>query len=162
MTKKQETISRKNKDKTRKALGIYGKRNLVLHHINPEWKHNDIERYIQWNIEDVVVMDRGEHTRLHLSGRIKTPEQIEKQRSSMKGKTPWNKGKKMSDEAKANMSASQKGKKLSDETKKKIGEASKQKHNNLGRHYYTNGIINKMAFECPEGFWLGYTRRKKK
>lgn len=162
MTKKQETISRKNKDKTRKALGIYGKRNLVLHHINPEWRHNDIERYIQWNIDDVVIMDRGEHAKLHSLGHTKTPEQIEKQRSSMKGRTPWNKGKRTSEETKRKLSEAHKGQKLSEEHKRKIGEASKQRHNNLGRRYYTNGVVNKMALECPDGFWLGYTRRKKK
>ena len=162
MTKEQAAISRKNKDNTRKALGIYGKRNLVLHHINTEWRHNDIERYIQWNIEDVIIMDRGEHTRLHQTGHIKTPEQIEKQRNSMKGRTPWNKGKQASEETKKKLSEAHKGKKLSEETKRKMGEASKQRHNNLNRHYYTNGVVNKMAFECPEGFWLGYTRRKKK
>lgn len=30
-----------------------------------------------------------------------------------------------------------------------------------GENWFTNGIINIHAFECPEGFWQGVTQRKK-
>jgi hypothetical protein len=26
-----------------------------------------------------------------------------------------------------------------------------------GMHWYTNGVVNTKAFECPEGFWNGMT-----
>jgi group I intron endonuclease len=68
-----------------------------------------------------------------------------------------------------------KGKKCSDTTKKKISDVRKSRYwsnkgyhktpeqienwrkNYIGRHYYTNGIINVIRFECPEGFWPGRT-----
>ena len=33
---------------------------------------------------------------------------------------------------------------------------------NLGRHYYTNGIINVMSKKMPIGFWKGMSNRKPK
>ena len=30
-----------------------------------------------------------------------------------------------------------------------------------GRRQYTNGIVNVRRFDCPEGFWLGTTRKSK-
>ena len=68
-----------------------------------------------------------------------------------------------------------KGKKCSDTTRKKISNVRKSRYwsnkgyhktpeqienwrkNYVGRHYYTNGIINVIRFECPEGFWPGRT-----
>lgn len=45
MTKEQKNISYKNRNALRKKLGLHGYE-YVLHHINPDWKHNDVERYI--------------------------------------------------------------------------------------------------------------------
>lgn len=68
-----------------------------------------------------------------------------------------------------------KGKKCSDATRKKISDVRKSRYwsnkgyhktseqienwrkNYVGQHYYTNGIINVVRFECPEGFWPGRT-----
>ena len=47
------------------------------------------------------------------------------------------------------ISKSRKGHITTEETKKHISEA------NRGRRYYNNGIIEVMAFECPEGFVPG-------
>ena len=50
----------------------YKKRNhkgLVLHHVDPTLKYNDPQRYHEWLPEDLVVMDKGEHTRLHKTGK---------------------------------------------------------------------------------------------
>ena len=60
-----------------------------------------------------------------------------------------NKGKHFSEEHKKKMSEAQKGKRLSEETKKKISETEK------GKHWYNNGKINKLCYECPEGFVPG-------
>lgn len=53
-----------------------------------------------------------------------------------KGKTPWNKGKQMSDEMKKKLSESTKGKRLSEETKQKMSEAKKGHPGYwLGKHH---------------------------
>ena len=66
------------------------------------------------------------------------------------------KGKHHSEEAKKKMSEAQKGKpspnkgkRFSEEHKKNIGEARK------GMHWYNNGKINKLCYECPDGFIPG-------
>lgn len=48
-----------------------------------------------------------------------------------------------------------KGKPHSEEWNRKIGEGGKGKHK--GKHWFTNGIINISAKECPEGFHAGRT-----
>ena len=47
------------------------------------------------------------------------------------------------------------GIKRTEETKKKMIEANKNKHNNLGYHWYNNGKINILCEECPENFVVG-------
>ena len=113
----------------------------VLHHIDPSWKYNDIERYIQWNTEDLQPMTNREHVSFHKKGK-----------PGKKGNEPWNKGKHytLSDEAKHNISNSKKGeknprygkpgtmlgKKMSEESKKKMSESKKDYVPwNKGKHY---------------------------
>lgn len=56
-----------------------------------------------------------------------------------------------------------KGKHLSEETRKKLSEKRKElcRQNphissiNGGKHWYNNGVKNKMAFECPNGYREG-------
>ena len=51
------------------------------------------------------------------------------------------------------------GKKHSDETRRKMSESQKGKHigntASKGMHWYNNGKINKLCYECPEGFTPG-------
>ena len=28
---------------------------------------------------------------------------------------------------------------------------------NIGKHWYTNGVNNRLTYECPEGYWEGKT-----
>ena len=83
----------------------------------------------------------------------------------------FNKGKKMSDEAKKKISEAHKGKKFSEEHKKKLSEVrknmSEETKNRMseahkgkntwtrGRHWFNNGKINIRARECPPGFVPG-------
>lgn len=140
MTKEQRRISKINHDKAEQYFIEHGlmpaKENRtckwVLHHIDPSWKYNDIERYIQWNVEDLVPMTHSEHISLHKKG---VPI----------GFTVWNKGLtgiggyKISEEGRKNISESKKGEKNpmygktgtmlgkhhSDEARKKMREAKK-------------------------------------
>lgn len=59
------------------------------------------------------------------------------------------KGRRHTEESKKKMSEAQKGKRFSEEHKKNIGEARK------GMHWYNNGKINKLCYECPPGFIPG-------
>ena len=47
-------------------------------------------------------------------------------------------------------------KKLSEETRKKLSDAIK------GRHWYNNGIVQILSFECPIGFTKGILKKNKK
>lgn len=89
------------------------------------------------------------------------------------GKPSPNKGKKLPEETRRKMREAKKGKKMPEEHKKKIAEAKKGKpsgnkgkhfseetRNKLslqktGRHWYNNGKINKLCYECPPGFTPG-------
>lgn len=129
MTKEQASISKHNRRLAWKYFYPEGKgkakKGHVLHHVNPDWKYTDIERYIKWNPEDLVMMTTQEHTILHHKGKHHPITEETKQKIS-----EANKGKHLSDEAKQKISEAKKGKPawnkgkhLSEEHKLKIGEA---------------------------------------
>lgn len=141
MTKEQRKISKENRKKAAEYFGIdkAGKYEYDLHHINPDWKENDIERYIQWNPEDLVVLTHAEHARLHNTrGNHQKSEEHDY---------------KFSDQARANIAEGAKAPKT-DKWKKAHSESMK------GRHYYNNGIYEVCVKECPEGFVKGKLIKK--
>lgn len=73
-------------------------------------------------------------------GRKHKEETKKKLSESLKGKEPWNKGKRMI---------------YSEETLSKFSEARK------GMHWFNNGIENKLAYECPEGYVKGFLQNRK-
>ena len=126
--------------------------------------------------EELIFLPSSEHISLHKKGKTyfkdkhhtaeakkKISEAQKGENNSMHGKSPWNKGKKMSEEFCRKNSESHKGKPspnkgkhLSAEIKKKISDTLKGKPNaTKGRHWYNNGEINIMAKECPPGFMPG-------
>ena len=81
-------------------------------------------------------------------------------------------GKHHSEESKLKMSIAKKGKKISDEHRDKIRKfqtgqkrskatCKKLSDNQIGRHWYNNGINNVFRYECPEGFVPGLLKNKK-
>ena len=52
-------------------------------------------------------------------------------------------------------SEAHKGKKLSEASKKKMSDAKKGNTATKGMHWYNNGKINKLCYECPPGFVPG-------
>lgn len=72
MNNTQRNISAKNNRKAwrivESKLGWNGHTGYVLHHVDMELKKNNIERYIEWNLEDLQLMKKGEHIKLHHTG----------------------------------------------------------------------------------------------
>ena len=72
MNKELTNISAKNNRKAWKVveakLGWDGHTGYVLHHVDMELKTKDIERYIEWRLEDLQLMKKGEHIKLHHTG----------------------------------------------------------------------------------------------
>ena len=90
----------------------------VLHHWDESLRHNNIDRYIQWNLYDIDVVEQGEHTRLHKKGKTPWNKGI-KNHPSCIGHPAWNKGRKCHP-------AWNKGIKDSEETKRKRSESLKK------------------------------------
>lgn len=78
---------------------------LVLHHKDPTLKYTNPERYDEWRPEDLIVMTKAEHNRLHHKGKKNGP---------------------MSEEHKKRIGEANRGKKRSEETIKKISETRKR------------------------------------
>lgn len=68
-SEEQQKQSIINNKKAREYFGITNRSDLHLHHINPDWKYNDVDRYVKWDYEngDVVVMTASAHIKLHQS-----------------------------------------------------------------------------------------------
>ena len=109
MTKEQKRINNANHKKAAEFFKL--QKGWVLHHIDPSWRYDDIERYILWDPFDLVMITKAEHNKLH------------------------HKGNNLSEEHKNKISEWLKGKKFSEEHKKKLSEAHKGKKNPLyGKH----------------------------
>lgn len=63
MTKIQQRISWRNNKRTRKEMSV--PKGMVMHHKDASLRHDDIERYIQWRPEDLQLMDKSSHRKLH-------------------------------------------------------------------------------------------------
>lgn len=70
LTEEQKKISGHNNYVTRKLLNVPD--GYVLHHVDETLRFNDVERYIEWRPEDVVVMSMSDHNRLHGTGKVVT------------------------------------------------------------------------------------------
>ena len=108
---------------------------------------------------ELIFLTISEHRSLHTKGESNP---MYGKQGYWKGKTGPNKGK----------TGPNKGKHFSEEHKKKIGETKKGNKNMLGKkhsaesiqkmseakkgkHWYNNGKMNKLCYECPDGFVPG-------
>lgn len=142
-----------------------------LHHIDWTLKENDPERYEQWNIEDLLPMTVRQHRRLHMLidkinndtkkyGKTRTEEEKKYLSELWKGRPSPNKGNHFhkSPEGIERSRQAHLGAKRSDETKRKISESLKGRvptKGNKGMHWFTDGVNNIQAYECPEGYRNG-------
>lgn len=106
------------------------------------------------------------------SGRKHTQETKERMSQSHKGTPAWNKGIPCSEEHKEKLRLANLGKKHTDEwveachnwlINRWSDETKRQEMSTKikGRKHFTNGEIEVMTYECPEGFWPGRLPRKK-
>lgn len=72
------TRREKNRVQARIYFGVYGDRNYILHHKDTELKEKDPDRYYQYNPEDLVLVTKAEHNRIHFCGTMHSEETIRK------------------------------------------------------------------------------------
>ena len=66
MTKQEMKISRENHKKAAEYFNLQS--GYVLHHVDESLRHENIERYILWLPEDLVVMSKEDHSKFHMTG----------------------------------------------------------------------------------------------
>ena len=100
---------------------------------------------------ELIFIKHNEHKSLH-----KPSEETKKKMSTAKkGEKHPMYGKHRTEETRKKIAETNKGKKRSEETRKKIAEIKKGNTNTKGRRWFNNGKINKVCYECPEGFIPG-------
>lgn len=128
--------------------------------------------------EELIFLTSREHNAFG-KGKKRSEETKKKIREANKGKKlseetrnkigAANKGKKHSEEAKKKMREAHKGQVAwnkgkhtqpkSDETRRRMSESAKGKNIwTKGMHWYNNGEVNKVCYECPDGFTPGRLR----
>lgn len=107
----------------------------VLHHKDKTLKDTDLERYLEWRVEDLEPMTRSEHIGVHncdrhpdvsgekngMYGKHWSPETREK----MKNRKSWNKGLTKESDERIQALSNKLKKPKSEETKRKISESLK-------------------------------------
>lgn len=130
----------------------------ILHHKDESLKYTDIDRYNKWLVEDLEMMTYAEHAKLHRTGvpNPKSEETRRKMSESHMGSTPWNKGKKMSDEYCKTISEAHKGllcgenhpmygKHHTEEARRKISEAQKGRESTFKGHHHSEEAKKKLS-----------------
>ena len=120
---------------------------------------------------ELVFLTISEHTTLHNKGKRRSEETKKKMSEALKGRqfseetrkkmSEALKGRHHSEETKKKMSEKAKGRLHTEETKKKISKAKKGNTATKDMHWYNNGKINIMAYECQDGFVPGRISWKK-
>ena len=132
LTKEQRKIYNHCRHSALKYFNV--QKGYCLHHKDITMRETNLERYIQWLPEDLVVMSLSEHSKLHNTGLVRSEETREKMSKANKGRQPWL-GKHHSEETKKKMSKANKGRHLTEEQKKAISRARKGKATFAGKHH---------------------------
>ena len=141
----------------------------VLHHKDETLLYDNPERYLEWRIEDLVMISLSEHSKLHNAGKhvVFTEEHknnISKNHHDVSGSKNPMYGHRHTEESKRMMSEKQRNRvhqRMSEETKRKLSEKRKGSANPCyGKHPYNNGIKTIFAFSCPDGFVSGILKKQ--
>ena len=115
---------------------------------------------------ELIFLTPANHRRLHKLGKPTWNKGKRLSAEARKKMSEARKGKRFSESHKKKMSEAKKGKQHSEEARKKIAEARKGKHLSAetrkklsearkGKHLYNNGVTSILAKTCPEGFVPG-------
>lgn len=192
MTKEERRISTKNNKLAWEHFWPEGegkaKEGYHLHHVDESLRDSDVERYIEWNVEDLVMVTMEEHNSIHKKGnhyhlgKKHSVETKQKIGDANKGRLL---GIPKSEEHKRKISASRKGKTagennwrygthLSDKEKENLSLLnSGEKNPFFGKHHsdktlnalkskrwWNNGKVNVFQEVCPEGFVNGMLKHR--
>lgn len=114
----------------------------TLHTQNKTFKENQHNGMLGHKCSDETRRKLSDTRRkLIASGWRISDEAIERANQKKRGRPAWNSGRTGI---------------YSEETRKKMGASTR------GRHWYTNGVDNVMAYECPNGYHLGKAHSKGK
>lgn len=117
------------------------------HHMTETWWNCSVkdlienECYYNRKACELIFLTPEEHKSLHMKGKILSEETKRKLSEANKGKVSPRKGVTLSEETRIKMSESHKGNPPTKGSK--------------GMHWYNNGIVNNLAYECPNGFVKG-------
>ena len=130
-----------------------------------------LNMYYNRPASELIFLTISEHCYLHQKGKQKSEETKKKMSEALKGRqfseetrkkmSEARNGKHHSEETKNKMSEKAKGRLHTEETKKKISKAKKGNTATKDIHWYNNGKINIMAYECQDGFVPGRISWKK-
>ena len=129
-----------------------------------------LDMYYNRPAEELIFLTTMEHNAFK-KGKPKSEETKKKMSEARKGKKfseehkkklseAWDYDKHFTKEVKRKMSEANKGKKLSEETRNKMSEAKKGNTATKGMRWFNNGKINKVCYECPDGFVPGCIHKK--
>ena len=123
LTPEQRRTNMNNRNHIWKKLcgnskGIPG---YVLHHTDQTMFYRDPNRYIQWNPEDLQMMSKADHIKLHRTGKRHT------------------------EESKAQMSTAHIGRQFTEEHKRRLSESHKRYWQEKKRKELINGARAKLA-----------------
>ena len=143
----------------------------VLHHKDPELRHKDIDRYLEWRPEDLVMMTKSDHVKLHMS---LNPIKLFGEKNGMFGKKWDDAHLQYFSDIKRGESNPFFGKAFTEEQLLKISNGLKNSEKykqamaahrgkKTGKRWFTNGVDDNIyAAECPDGYrpgriMFGYT-----
>ena len=130
-----------------KALGMYYNRpssELIFLTRNEHNAFNKGRHHSAETKNKLSTANKGEHNPMY--GKKHSVETINKMSEAHKN---------ISEETRKKMSEAKKGKHISEETRNKMSEAKKGNTNTKGMRWFNNGEVNKLCYECPDGFVPG-------